>query len=206
VTIDKIHAICQFWFKGIDDRTTIDKNKDPFKMWFMKNEKLDEGVKKHFEDDLEMAAEGKLKGWEDSVNGRLALVLLLDQFSRNIYRNTVKMFEYDEKALALSLLTVNDGEDLKLQLIERVFLYLPFEHSENIAMQKLSLKYFDTLIKESKRVNPANTAYYEYTFDYARRHYEIIERFGRFPHRNAILNRAITPEEAEFLKQPGSGF
>jgi len=200
---DEIH---QFWFQGITDQTPIKNNQPPFKMWFMKDEALDKRIKNDFEADLLSAFAVKNSGWEESARGRLILILLFDQFSRNMYRGSERMFTFDGRALDLSVKTIEEQRDKELMLIERVFLYMPLQHSEDIRWQERSLKQFQLLIDESQLINPANTSYYKHTFDYARRHYEIIKRFGRFPHRNVLLNRSSSQEEAAFLSQPGARF
>ena len=120
-------------------------------------------------------------------------MLLLDQFTRNIHRGTPRAFAGDALALATARAMVARGEDVELSTLQRVFVYLPFEHAEDLAMQHESLRLFEQL---------GDAGF----LDYARRHAVVVERFGRFPHRNAILGRASTPEEIEYLKQPGSGF
>ena len=201
--IDEIH---EFWFQGITDQTSIKNNQMPFKMWFMKDEALDRRIKNDFEADLLAAFEGRRSDWEKNLRGRLILILLFDQFSRNMYRGSERMFAFDARAVELSLAAIESSREGDLTLIERVFLYMPLQHSEDFRLQKLSITQFQSLIDESKRRNPANTPYYQYTFDYARRHYEIIKRFGRFPHRNVLLNRTSSQEEAAFLEKPGARF
>ena len=127
------------------------------------------------------------------MNGRLAAVIVLDQFPRNMYRGASRAFAADGAALSLAKEALMRGFDRELSIDERKFLYMPFEHSENPAEQARSMELFGTL--ES-----------ELDLDYARRHKEIIDRFGRFPHRNAVLGRISTPEEIEFIKEPGSSF
>lgn len=204
--MDKIAEILDFWFEGIDDKTPINKGASPFNKWYKKDEKFDLEIRQRFEADFLKAKQGGYKSWEDSGPGRLALIILFDQFSRNMYRGSPKMFEMDSLALDLALRSIKDFRDQQLQIIDRVFLYMPLQHAENRATQELSLKQFQSLTEESKLKTPHNTAYYEYTFDYAKQHRAIIERFGRFPHRNGILGRPSTEEESDFLKKPGSGF
>ena len=201
-----INDILNFWFEGITDQNFIKKQAQPFKKWFTENPRFDFEIREKFEPDLIKARLGQLKNWEDAIHGRLALVILFDQFSRNMYRNTPQAFETDPLALNLTLRSVEERRDGQLQLIERLFLYMPLMHSEKLEIQKLSLQYFGNLVSIAKEEISPNTSYYEYTLDYAKKHHAIIERFGRFPHRNSILNRSSTSEELEFLKQPGSAF
>ena len=196
--------ILAFWFEGIDDPTPIDKGKQPFKKWFMKDAALDEGIRDRFEDDLNNALAGKYKEWEQSPRGALAAVLLYDQFTRNMYRDTLKMYVADAPAQELALQLTSGKKERTLSLIERVFVYMPLMHAEDIQAQRLSVGYFIKLVEESRKKNPGNTHYYNYSLDYANRHRAVIERFGRFPRRNKILGRTSTSEEIEFLKKPGS--
>lgn len=202
--------ILDFWFEGIDDSTPIDKGKRPFSKWFRADKALDQEIRERFESDLSNALTGKYQDWEKSPQGSLALILLYDQFTRNMYRDTPKMYMADARAwkLALGLTTGQKEHTLYFvfRKVERVFVYMPLMHAEDIKSQHLSVQYFRELAEESKDRNPGNTHYYNYSLDYANRHRAIIERFGRFPHRNKILGRASTSEEIEFLKKPGSGF
>ena len=202
----KIEEILRFWFEGVTDETPIDKNKFPFKKWFMKNEQFDREIKEKFESHLIKARWGGYKNWESSPEGRLALVILYDQFSRNLFRNTPRMFENDPLALDLTIRSIQEEWDKKLFLIHRIFLYMPLMHSEVRKIQEFSLQYFGHLGEEAKQRIPGNAHYYEYSFGYAKRHYETIKEFGRFPHRNSILQRASTLQEQKFLQQPGSSF
>ena len=135
-------SILNFWFEGVTDETPINKGVMPFRKWFSKNEKFDQEIRERFGSDLSAAREGKYRSWENSAGGRLALIILFDQFSRNMFRNDPKMFECDSSALALTLLTIRDGWEGQLSLIERTFLYMPLMHSEDINVQKASLEYF----------------------------------------------------------------
>jgi uncharacterized protein (DUF924 family) len=174
-------------------------------MWFSKRIDVDEFIKTNFEGDLKLAMEGRLKTWEDSPQGTLALIILLDQFSRNMYRGTEMAFAQDSLALEICLRGIEKGFEKKLNPVERLFFYMPLEHSEDLEMQKKSVEYFSML--EKLYTSPPSLASMISEFRYyAERHYVIIERFGRFPHRNEILGRESTPEEVEFLKQPGSSF
>ena len=140
----------------------------------------------------ERAAGGGLGRWRGSPLASLALAIVLDQFPRNMFRGTPRAFSSDELALAVARAAVERGFDRLLSPVERTFVYLPFEHAEDLAAQRRS-------VALSSALSPDRA-------EYARRHYEIIARFGRFPHRNAILGRESIAEEAEFLEQPGSSF
>ncbi|MCK4881905.1 MAG: DUF924 domain-containing protein [Candidatus Omnitrophica bacterium] len=187
--MDKIDLILDYWFEGVSDATAIDKKSSPFKKWFIKDEQVDDEIRERFEADLTKAADGEYKDWEGSARGRLALILLYDQFSRNIYRDMPRMYAYDALALDLTLRSIDQQWDRELSLIQRTFLYMPLMHFEDPTLQQLSVKCFTGLVEESKAKIPANTHYYEYSLKYAKGHYDTVLQFGRFPHRDAILNR-----------------
>jgi uncharacterized protein (DUF924 family) len=195
--------ILEFWFgKLSEDEAPSD---DYYTMWFAKRSDIDQYIKINFEHDLKRAIEGKLKSWEDTPRGTLALIILLDQFSRNIYRGTARAFAQDPLALEVCLRGIEKGFDKKLHPVERLFFYMPLEHSEDLGIQKRSVERFSMLEKLSPS-SPSLASMISEFRKYAEKHYIIIERFGRFPHRNEILGRRSTPEEIEFLKQPGSSF
>ncbi|HAJ60876.1 MAG TPA: DUF924 domain-containing protein, partial [Cyanobacteria bacterium UBA8543] len=154
-------------------------------------------VRSRFLNDYQQAAAGKLDDWKASPHGCLALIILLDQFSRNMFRGQPQAFATDPQALAYAKYAIAQGFDKELLPIQRWFVYMPFEHSENLADQHECVELFSTLQDYPECDNGV---------DYAIRHLRVIERFGRFPHRNKIIGRQTTPEEAEFLKQPGSSF
>ena len=203
---DKTQEILNFWFQGVNDTTVINKKSVPFNQWFMKSEAFDEQIRERFEADLVKASQGEYKMWEQTPHGALALIILFDQFSRNLYRNTLKMLATDPLALELTLKMIKAGIDEELLLIERAFFYMPLMHAEDLDIQNMSLQCFGDLVEESKIKNPRNTPYYEYTFDYAKRHQTIIANFNRFPHRNVTLGRVSTSKETAFLNKPGSLF
>ena len=163
---------------------------DP-KRWWRPDPDFDDTLRETYGDDVEAALRGERDAWASTPRGALALVILLDQMTRNIHRGTPRMYAGDEKAVATCLSLVERGEDGALSADERYFLYMPLMHSEDRALQERSLEKFRDLGKG---------------VDYAQRHADIVFRFGRFPHRNALLGRESTPEELEFLKQPGSSF
>ena len=198
--------IIDFWFEGVGDADRFDTNKNPFRKWFTKNERFDDAVRDYFEEDLVRGASGELDSWGETPAGRLALILIFDQFSRNMYRGTAQAFATDPLALDLSRRSLSDGFDRKLPLIQRVFVYLPLMHSENLPDQHECVRQFESLVRECRERYPANTAYFESNLTYARRHRDIIARFGRFPHRNTVLTRPSTEEEQRFLTERGSSF
>ncbi len=165
-------------------------------LWFTKSADTDAQMRARFGAELETALRGERDGWATTPCGALALILLLDQFTRNIHRDTARAFAGDAKALILARKLVEDGADQALPPHERWFVYMPFEHSERLADQHEGVRLFERLASDGL-ADP---------LPWAIKHREVIERFGRFPHRNEILGRASTPEEIAFLGQPGSRF
>ena len=163
----------------------------------MKDAAFDEELRGRFGELHAKAARRELEGWRDSPEPMLALVILLDQLSRNLFRNDARAFAQDAHARECAGQALSRGDDLELLPVQRTFLYLPFEHSESLDDQERSVDLMRSLdaFAETRGMS-----------GYAVRHCDVIRRFGRFPHRNAALGRASTPEEAEFLRQPGSGF
>ncbi|MBJ7590610.1 DUF924 family protein [Aeromonas veronii] len=173
-------------------------------LWWGKNSETDALLASRFGELAEAAAKGSLAHWADLPSGRLALILLLDQLPRNIHRGTPAAFAQDPLARDLCLKGLSIGADKSLSPLKRVFFYLPLEHAESREQQIRSVSLFEALAAEQAGT-PAQATFAGFA-DFARRHQVIIERFGRFPHRNDILGRTSTPEEAAFLQQPGSGF
>jgi uncharacterized protein (DUF924 family) len=167
------------------------------KAWFAKDARFDAEIRSRFLPLYELAAAGGLAAWLQAPKSCLALVLVLDQLPRNMFRGTARAFAADASALEAARTLVAHGWDKSLSLDERMFAYLPFEHSEALADQERCL----ALMREI-----ATTPETADLPQWAEKHLAIIRRFGRFPHRNAALGRASTPEEAEFLRQPGSSF
>lgn len=166
--------------------------------WFVKDASFDATIAARFGDTIEAALAGDLTEWNATPRGRLARIIVLDQFTRNVFRGTPRAFAGDALALALAEEALARGEDRRLDPIERIFMYLPLEHAEDLSVQHRCVAAFERLASEH--------AGFDETCDYARRHFVIIERFGRFPHRNAILGRASSDDERAFLLLPGSGF
>ena len=168
------------------------------KLWFSRDKAFDAMLLERFGTLIDAAREGSLDHWKETPLGALALIVVLDQFSRNCHRNTPRAFAADQKALHTAQQMVASGADRLLPTAHhRAFAYLPFEHDETLASQQESLRLFKVLEAE-----PGGASYYSF----AVRHAKVIERFGRFPHRNALLGRASTDEENAFLREPGSSF
>lgn len=193
--------LLEFWFgPGADDAITARRQAE---LWWRKNPAVDRQIRTRFEALLRSAADRELHAWSTTPRGRLALILLTDQFPRNMYRDTPGMYAHDEQARALCIEGLETGVDQELRLIERVFFYLPLEHSENLDHQGWCVDLMRGLAREA----PGDwRPIFEEFVEYAEAHRRIIDRFGRFPHRNEILGRISSPEEVEFLKQPGSSF
>ena len=195
--------VISFWFGdglSLENRPALVERVQG--LWFSGAEEVDEELRRRFGKDLASATRESLQGL-DNVRDKLAAVVLLDQFSRNIHRDTPGAFARDALALSLAKEMIRAGEDLELKPYERVFVYMPLEHSEDGADQALSVRKFEELLGE---VDGELRGVYESFHDYAVRHKVIIDRFGRFPHRNETLGRESTEEEVEFLKEPGSSF
>ena len=165
--------------------------------WFQKDEAFDREVTDRFADLHERAAAGELDGWREEAESCLALVIALDQFPRNMFRGDARTHATDEKALDTAKHAIDHALDRELPAYGRMFLYMPFMHAEDVDDQRRSVDLFEGLAAE-----PGGPDVVEYAVG----HRDIVERFGRFPHRNALLGRETTPEEAEFLTQPGSSF
>ncbi len=179
---DEAEAVLHFWFvaHGSD-------------VWWEKNPRFDETIRSRFGALHARAAFGELDAWRESPDGRLAEIVILDQFSRNLYREDARAFACDGMALALAQEAVRRGADGMVPPERRMFFYMPFEHSESREIHKTALTLFEGLGDPE-------------ALDYEMRHKAIIDRFGRYPHRNAALNRESTAEEIAFLKEPDSSF
>jgi len=184
-----VREILTFWF---GEPPLVERN-----VWFRKDPTFDATIRARFGEAIAAARAGAFGEWCHDPHGALARVILLDQFTRNVYRGTAEAFSGDERALATADDAIAKGFDRALAPMERWFLYMPLVHSEDRAMQERSVTLFDALAAETGLVSP---------LEWAKRHADVIRRFGRFPHRNAILDRALTPEEIAFLATPGSTF
>jgi uncharacterized protein (DUF924 family) len=199
--MDEARLVREYWF-GAQPLTaeSLDRRMD---FWFGSDAGRDEEIRTRFGGLLERAAAGEFTAWADGPRRRLSLIVLLDQFPRNMFRGTARAFEYDAQALTLSLTGMQSGADGALDFIERLFFYMPLEHAENRDAQDESVAAFRRLLAE---VPPELHETFADTLSFAEKHRSIIERFGRFPHRNVLLGRASTPEELEWLKEGGTSF
>ena len=167
------------------------------KRWFSGGALLDEEVRARFGHAVHQALQGGLTAWEKPLQSRLALVILLDQFSRNVFRGTARAFDGDARALQLTLQTLAQHEDQQLPWVGRVFLYMPLMHAEDPALQKSCIACFSRLLADAPAALKLRL---QGNLDFATQHQAIVARFGRFPYRNAVLGRASTAEEEEFLR------
>ncbi|MEO6678361.1 MAG: DUF924 family protein [Pseudomonas sp.] len=193
--------LLEWWFGSAESPDDIAA--DEGKLWFGKRDSQDLEAQTRFGDWVEQALAGGLTDWAQRPEGWLALVLLLDQLPRMIFRDTPKSFSGDFRAQALVAQGIAADFDRQLRPIQRVFIYLVFEHCENLAVQNEAVSRFIALVDEQSEVD---RAVFADNLDYAERHQKVIARFGRFPHRNRVLGRESTVEEIEFLSGPGSRF
>ena len=188
-------AVLDFWF-GQPPATT------PRAEWFRKDDTFDSTVDRLFRADLDAALGpapgGGLPQWGATAQGQLARIVVVDQFTRNVFRGSARAFAGDALALSVAQALVQSGDDRRLPPLQRWFVYLPFEHAEDAAMQQQSLQLFGALAAQHPALADAQV--------WAQKHADVIQRFGRYPHRNALLGRASTAAELEFLAQPGSVF
>ena len=184
-----VRQVLEFWF-GAPGSAEFGQRRQ---FWFVMDPEFDARIQSQFGKEFEIAADGGHDSLADTAEGALALIIMLDQFPRNMFRGSARAFATDPKALALARSAIAAGHDREFNLVQRCFVYLPFEHSEDIADQDESVRLFEAL----------GDADY---IDYAVRHRDIIAQFGRFPHRNAVLGRDSSAAETAFLKKPESSF
>jgi uncharacterized protein (DUF924 family) len=187
-------AVYDFWFGG-PERNEFGQSR---KAWFVKDPTFDEEIRRCFLVTFDSAERGELQHWRAAPQECLSLIILLDQFPRNMFRDTPRAFATDAKALDAARFAVEQNYDQQVIPLERIFFYLPFEHSESLRDQSRCVELVEALVDaDPKRAD---------FLDYAKRHRDVIAQFGRFPHRNRILGRSDSVTESEFLKQPGSSF
>lgn len=190
----RIDAVLGFWFKEKElNAPKIDGRMD---IWFGENSVFDEEIAREFSDDVERASAGQLDHWAHQPRGRLALIILLDQFRRKIYRGTPKAYANDRQALKLCVEGAMEKKDKGLTPIQRAFFYMPLQHAESRRVQERSCAIFNKL---TAAVSPTYKETFETIAQFAELHADIVKNFGRFPHRNAILKRENTAEEDEYL-------
>lgn len=195
---ERASEILNFWFGFLPYPDFFPQDK--MSVWFKDTPEIDRQMRESFAQDVEKAIRGEYNQWRETPKGRLALILLLDQFSRHLYHNRPQAFLSDPMARGLVLEGMKKGDDQQLYPIEKAFFYLPLEHAEDPAMQALSVESYQRLMLQSP---PAIKPVIQEFLQSALMHQQVIARFGRFPHRNRILNRESTPEEIVFLSQRG---
>lgn len=194
--MERAHFILDFWLGPEIEREQ--PKPEVQQRWWAKDSELDAEIREKFGAQIELAADGELDDWLDEPRGRLAQIILLDQFTRNVHRDSYQMYEHDERARDLTLEGLQLNHDDALRACERQFLYMPLMHSEELVHQDRALELFKDLAAEHSWLDPAA--------DSARVHRGIVQRFGRFPHRNNLMDRTSTGDEVAFLDKPGSSF
>lgn len=198
---NKIQSILQFWFA--DSQSNPASLATQNKLWWGHAPETDAKIKQLFGNDVEQAASETYNDWLSNAEGRLALIILCDQFTRNIYRNTAGMYELDALALQYAQDGIANNHILELPPLYQVFMLMPLEHAEDKQIQAGCVAQFQRLLNSASIKEKAT---FQNFLDFAIAHQRIINQFGHFPHRNEILGRDSSPEEIEFLKQPNSGF
>ena len=194
--MEPFEKIIKFWFGRVEE--TIVPSENRARIWFAESPDVDEEIRAKFHTELTSAIEGKCLDWELNPRGQLALIIILDQFSRHIYRDSSKAFAQDDYALGICTKGMEEQADHALSLIERVFYYFPLLHSENLDCQERSIRAYQMLVELAF---PETQIVYESFFKFAKHHYGIIRRFGRFPQRNIVLGRESTEEEINYMKE-----
>ena len=190
----RIEAILSFWFK--EQALSAPQIDQRMEIWFSEDPVFDHEIKKDFADEIAKASAGELNHWGDDPQGRLALIILLDQFRRNIYRGTAKAFSKDRMALELCVHGAMEKKDQALTPIQKVFFYMPLQHAESRKVQAKAVELYRRL---AETVSPTLRQTFMTIAEFAELHKDIIDQFGRFPHRNELLNRENTAEEAQYL-------
>jgi len=198
--MDDFSHILKFWFGRIEE--TIVPTENRARIWFGESPEVDAEIKSRFNSELEKATHGDYLSWEADSHGQLALIIVLDQFSRHIHRGDSKAFEQDDYALSICQRGIEHHMDHDLTLMERVFYYFPLLHAEHLQYQEEGIRCYEMLVELAF---PETRIIYESFFKFANHHYNIIRRFGRFPQRNEILGRESTPEELKYLEEFNSG-
>jgi uncharacterized protein (DUF924 family) len=205
--MDHAREVLKFWFGKLPLASLeLEERMD---VWFAAHSSAhvvaerDAAIRAQFGPLLARAAQGELDSWATSPRRLLALILVFDQFSRNAYRGTARAYAYDHRALGLALSGMQLGADAALDAVERIFFYMPLQHAESREVQDESIAAFRRLLAEA----PADLQpVFASTLSFAQRHHDIVQRFGRFPHRNAVLGRLSSPEEQAYLQSAGDAF
>jgi uncharacterized protein (DUF924 family) len=204
--VDEARSVREFWFGTLP--LSAEQLQQRMRFWFgaeptPTRRSRDDTIRSRFGELLERAGRGELDSWADGPRRRLSLVILLDQFPRNIFRGSARAFAFDTQALSLTLSGMQSAADAALDVVERIFFYMPLQHAESAEVQDESVAAYRRLLAESPA---AIHAFFESSLRSAEHHRAIIEQFGRFPHRNRVLNRHSTPEEERWLAKSGDRF
>jgi uncharacterized protein (DUF924 family) len=192
--MNDIDRILEFWLEP--KPRTVEETAARWRYWFTSSDSVDRDIRERFGALVEKARRGELEAWTATPRGTLALLILIDQFSRNLYRGTPDAFSADERALAIARAGFASNRFSEFDVIDNLFAALPFRHAENVEAQRVAL---DIAQRDALRGTPALKQFLVDSVEYARKHYDVIARFGRFPHRNATLGRPTTTEETEYL-------
>lgn len=194
--MERIDDVLKFWFGRVEE--TIVPTESRARLWFGETPEIDCEIKTQFQDDFQKAISKEYAEWERTPRGKLALIIILDQFSRHIFRDQSQAFEQDEYAVSICTQGIQQQNDHQLSLIERVFFYFPLLHSEHLLHHEKSLAAYRSLIDLAF---PETRVIYESFFKFASHHHQLIAKFGRFPQRNLILGRPSTDEETNYLNE-----
>lgn len=197
----RIDEVISFWFES--KALTAPQIDGRMDVWFGENAVFDQEIEARFATVVDEASRGQLDHWAHTARGRLALIILLDQFRRNIHRGTTEAYAQDNKALKLCVEGAMEKKDKGLAPIQRVFFYMPLQHTESRKVQAKSVAIYNRL---AEAVSPTYAETFMTIAHFAELHRDIVEQFGRFPHRNSVLDRPNTPEEEEYLASDGPGF
>jgi uncharacterized protein (DUF924 family) len=198
---ERIEAVLSFWFE--EQALSAPQIDRRMEIWFGSDPVFDLEISKEFTDDVDLASAGKLNHWAESPRGRLALIIMIDQFRRNIYRNTVKAFSKDKLALKYCVEGAMKKHEQDLTPIEKVFFYMPLQHAESRKVQAKSAEIYRRI---AASVSPTYQETFETILQFAELHKDIVDQFGRFPHRNKLMERENTSEENEYLAGDSPNF
>lgn len=193
---NEIDGVLHYWFGRVEE--TVIPSETRARIWFGEDVSIDQEIKAKFSEQLDLAIAGKYDDWKQTPRGQLAMIIMLDQFSRHVYRGASKAYQQDCGAIKICAEGMEHEYDHNLSLIERVFYYFPLLHSEHITYQESSIRAYEILVELAL---PETKIIYESFFKFANHHYSIVRRFGRFPQRNVVLKRKSTQEEEEYLQE-----
>lgn len=200
--LNEIQSVLEYWF-GPVQKLGLAGIDSPMELWFGGTEEIDRDIDQRFRPLMDRAVLGGLEAWMQTPAGALALIILLDQFSLNVFRDLPRSFTQAHRALPYALTAIRKGFDREVPFARRFFFYMPLEHAEDIHLQNECIKLFETAVAEAPL---DQRGAYESGLDFAKRHHRVIAKFGRYPDRNPILGRESTPDEAKYLAEGGPDF